>query len=36
MEVPGGWSRAVGADPAQVLMVENMQIETIERQLESG
>ena len=24
----------MGADPAQVLMVENMQIETIERQLE--
>ena len=35
MEVPWGLVKErLGADPAQVLMVENMQIETIERQLE--
>ena len=35
MEVPWGLVKErLGVDPAQVLMVENMQIETIERQLE--
>jgi len=36
MEVPWGLVKErLGADPTQVLMVENMQLETIERQLES-
>ena len=34
MEVPWLVTERLGAAPTQVLMVENMQIETIERQLE--